>query len=381
MGTQINASSFTQDEFIRYSRHFTLPGVGMAGQEKLKAARVLCVGAGGLGSPLLQYLAAAGIGTIGIIDNDIVDLSNLQRQILYTNDDLGLQKVEVAKKKLVSLNPHIDIKIYNEQLTHSNALSIIQNYDIVADGTDNFAARYLVNDACFHLKKPNVYASIFQFEGQCSVFNAENGPCYRCLYDAPPPPGLMPNCAEGGVLGVLPGIMGTIQALEVVKLILKIGDPLIGRLLTFDALAMRFQEYKVQQYPDCRLCIHQQNFTDLPYHEAASCNVVESEVSEISVQELWQLSQQQANYTLLDIREPYEQQICNLGGQLIPLASLSSQLAKLDKNKSYIAYCRSGHRSYEAVKIMKRAGFISVKNLKGGILAWANSIDPKMPVY
>lgn len=373
---------FDSEELQRYSRHFNLKDVGLAGQQRLKSAKVLCIGAGGLGSPLLLYLAAAGIGTIGIIDDDIVDVTNLQRQILYTSKDLGKKKIEIARAKLIDLNPHLNVNTYDQRLTKDNALDIIKQYDIVADGTDNFVTRYIVNDACFHLKKPNVYASIFQFEGQCSVFFAEHGPCYRCLYDAPPPPGLIPNCVEGGVLGVLPGIIGSLQATEVIKLILGIGSSLIGRLLVFDALAMRFQEFYLQKNPNCRLCKHQQDFASLPHHDMHSCNSnTHADSESLSVQELHQLRQLQADFILLDVREPLEYNICNLGGLLIPLSQLSNKVHELDKSKLIIVHCKSGGRSQRALKILREAGCSSVKNLTGGILAWAREIDSSITQY
>lgn len=380
MNNLINSSnSLSSEELTRYRRHFTLPNVGIEGQKRLKSARVLCVGAGGLGSPVLLYLAAAGVGTIGIIDDDIIEPSNLQRQVLYTTEDIKQKKAEAAKYRLGKLNPNINIVCYSERLIKDNALKIIKNYDIVADGTDNFASRYLVNDACFHLKKPNVYASIFQFEGQCSVFNTNDGPCYRCLFDSPPPDGLIPNCAEGGVLGVLPGLVGTIQAIEIIKLILNIGKSLAGRLLTINALSMSFQEFKIQRHPSCRLCTFHQPFDTLPNHDPIACTNLN--LLEITVNELYELKQRNASYMLIDVREPYEYSICNLGGNLIPLSELGNQLTKLDKNQSYIVHCKTGNRSLKAVKIMHDAGFSLVKNLYGGILAWAKEIDQNMPTY
>ena len=424
MYTTPNSVSLQPEEILRYSRHFALPQVGLLGQEKLKAARILCVGAGGLGAPLLLYLAAAGIGTLGVIDDDQVELSNLQRQILYSTADLNQKKVTVVKNKLKQLNPNINIITYDKRLTKENALQIIDNYDVIADGTDNFATRYLVNDACFHLKKPNVYASIFQFEGQCSVFDAEKGPCYRCLYDAPPPAGLIPNCAEGGVLGVLPGILGSIQATEVIKLILGKGQPLIGRLLIVDALDMRFQEVVLAINPNCRLCSHHQSFASLPLYEESACEhkifsklagvgqqqdvlpqgtdiliSVDEEAStdgtplmpttvefpkesieEVSVQELYALRQEHADFTLLDVREVYEYAICNLGGYLIPLSQLPNRLNELDKHKLCIVHCKAGPRSLQAALLLKQAGF-NVKQLTGGILAWAQEVDNSLLIY
>ena len=301
---------FTAEEMQRYSRHFVLAEVGKTGQERLKKARVLCVGAGGLGSPVLLYLAAAGVGTLGIIDDDAVELSNLQRQVLYSIDDVGNSKAKTAKNKLEKLNPFINIICYKEKLTHDNALAIVQNYDVVVDGSDNFAARYVVNDACFHLKKPTVYASVYQFEGQCSVFNTEKGPCYRCLYPTPPK-NLVPNCAEAGVLGVLPGMMGTLQANEVLKLILKVGELLTGQLLVVNALELSFQKFEIKRQVDCCLCAMQQPFDSLPYHEGGSCRMKENTLLELSVKELERWRQQNKNFLLLDVREEFEYQICN----------------------------------------------------------------------
>lgn len=374
-----------KDELLRYSRHFSLPHVGVEGQQRLRDAKVLCIGAGGLGSPLLLYLAAAGVGTIGIVDNDVVDVTNLQRQVLYTTDNIGQKKVFSAKTKLQALNPHINVITHDEHLIADNALQIIRQYDIVADGTDNFATRYLVNDACYHLKKPNVYASIFQFEGQCSIFSAPNGPCYRCLYDSPPPAGLIPNCAEGGVFGVLPGLLGTLQATEVLKLILGIGDPLIGRLLTIDTLTMRFREFALQRNPDCRLCTHQQPFATLPDHDIGVCQMntapATATVAAISVQELAELQKNHAKFILLDVREPYEYDICNLQGKLIPIGELPQRLNELDKDSMIIAHCKGGGRSTRACLLLQEAGFSDVRNLTGGVVAWAKEIDPSMPTY
>jgi len=376
--------NFTPEELLRYSRHFNLSQVGVTGQAKLKAAKVLCIGAGGLGSPLLLYLAAAGVGTIGIIDGDVVEASNLQRQILFTSQDIQRKKVVAAAEHLRQLNPHIQLVLFDELLTHDNALDIINQFDLVADGTDNFATRYLVNDACFHLKKPNVYASIFQFEGQCSIFNAQDGPCYRCLYDAPPPAGLIPNCAEGGVLGVLPGLLGTIQATEVIKYIIGAGDPLIGRLLLVNALTMQFQVLPVLRNPNCRLCTHQQAFDTLLPHHIQTCFKENQTMDEITVKELQQLMDQKTDFQLIDVREPHEYAICNLGGKLIPLAQLPlrlDELDELDKNQLIILHCKAGGRSMQALQLLKSAGFSNVKHVLGGVLAWAKEIDQEMTVY
>ncbi len=380
----LTESTFSTEELARYSRHFSLPEVGLAGQQRLQSARVLCVGAGGLGSPLLLYLAAAGIGTIGIVDDDVVDITNLQRQVLYTTADINEKKTKAAQARLQALNPYVELVLHDTRLDHDNALELIAAYDVVADGTDNFATRYLVNDACFHLQKPNVHASIFQFEGQCSVFTAPNGPCYRCLYDAPPPPGLIPNCAEGGVFGVLPGLLGTIQATEVIKLLLGIGSPLIGKLLTVDALSMRFRQLDLTQNPHCRLCAEHQDFASLPHHNLGSCTMTTTEnevIPHITVQELAKLLQQQAKFTLLDVRDPYEYEICNIQGKLLPLAELPERLDELDKNLPMIVHCKAGPRSQRAAALLQDAGFLSVCYLTGGILAWAREIDPSLQTY
>ena len=371
--------TFSSSELTRYSRQFALPEVGVEGQEKLKSAKVLCIGAGGLGSPILLYLAAAGVGTLGIVDDDTVELSNLHRQILYTTNDLAHIKAATAKERLLQLNPQIHIIAHSVHLTHDNALEILQDYDIVVDGTDNFYTHYLINDACFYLKKPLVYASIAQFEGQCSVFNVNDGPCYRCLYAAPPPEGLIPNCAEGGVLGVLPGLVGTIQAIEVIKFILNLGQSLASRLLTINTLSMQFQEWPIQRDPHCRLCVEHQAFDTLPHHVPAACAPLN--VPEITVSEFAALKEQDTHYILLDVREAHEYAICNLGGQLLPLSQLSQEIPFLDKNVLYIVHCKVGGRGSKAVKMMQEHGFSSVKNLRGGILAWIKEIEPQMVVY
>ncbi len=375
----MNNNTFSSLELTRYSRQFALPDVGLAGQEKLKSAKVLCIGAGGLGSPVLLYLAAAGIGTLGIVDEDTVELSNLQRQILYTTNDLALGKAATAKERLLELNPYGHIITHPVRLTHDNALEILQDYDIVVDGTDNFYTHYLINDACFHLKKPLVYASIAQFEGQCSVFNVKEGPCYRCLYAAPPPEGLIPNCAEGGVFGVLPGLVGTLQAIEVIKLILNLGQSLVGRLLTINTLSMQFQEWPIQRDPGCRLCVQHQAFDTLPHHMPAACTLLN--VPEITTSEFAALKERGIDYVLLDVREEYEYAICNLGGKLIPLSQLPQFVPFLDKNALYIVHCKVGGRGSKAVKMMQEQGFNSVKNMRGGIVAWIKEIDPQMAVY
>ncbi|EKD70540.1 MAG: hypothetical protein ACD_46C00502G0002 [uncultured bacterium] len=375
-------SKFTSQEMAHYARHFNLPEIGIEGQLRLKQARVLYIGAGGLGSAALPYLTAAGVGTIGMIDPDVVEASNLQRQTLYSYADIGKQKVLCALSRLQQLNPAITINIYAEKLTEKNALEIISQYDIIADGSDNFATRYLVNDACFHLNKPHVYAAISQFSGQCTVFTAQNGPCYRCLFDTPPPPDLMPNCAEGGVLGVLPALIGSIQATEVIKLITNIGKPLINRLLLINALDMSFREIAIFQNPHCRLCHDHEAFDTLPRYEEIACHhSVKNFPDELSVFELKNLLQTQSDILLLDVREPFEFQICHLNGTLIPLNTLSNNLSNLDANRHIVVYCKSGVRSMRAVKFLKANGFNQVSNLKGGIIEWINQIDPTMTRY
>lgn len=381
--------ALTADELARYSRHLVLPQVGHAGQEKLKKARILCVGAGGLGSPLLLYLAAAGVGTLGIIDPDFVDISNLQRQILYRNDDQQQPKVLAAKAHLLALNPNLQIEAYQESLTPNNALQLIAQYDYIADGSDNFATRYLVNDACVVLSKPNVHASVLQFEGRCIVFAGSDGPCYRCLHPEPPPAQLVPNCAEGGVLGVLPGLLGTLQALEIIKLILGIGHSLHSELLLVNGLSMRFQTLKLSPDPQCLVCAKKQAFDSLPYHDLLqkctlkpSGNKTHMTLPKITVQELQALQQQNdVPFTLLDVREPQEYQICNLGGKLIPVGQLSARLTEIDRQQLCIVHCKIESRSQQAYQILHAAGFSQVKILQGGILAWAKEIEPQMVQY
>lgn len=372
---------FNQVELLHYSRHFNLPEIGTEGQQHLKNARVLYVGAGGLGSSALHYLAATGVGTIGIVDDDRVDASNLQRQVLYSYDEIGCKKTSAAQKRLQRLNPSIQIILHDTRLSHTNAFEIINQYDVIADGSDNFATRYVVNDACFHLKKPHVYASISQFEGQCSIFTTKQGACYRCLFDAPPALGLIPNCAEGGVLGVLPGIMGSIQATEVIKLILGIGKPLINRLLMFDALEMKFRELSIMPNPECRLCKYHQPFDTLPHHDLESCILNKKDIPNISVTELYELQQRNSDFILLDVREPFEYEICNLGGKLIPLKRLSSRISELDKSKHVIVHCKHGVRSRQAVELLNAHGFTNVSHLTGGIIAWIEKMDPTLMKY
>ena len=376
----------SNDEILRYSRHLIMPEVGMEGQQKLKAAKVLCIGAGGLGSPLALYLTAAGVGTLGIVDFDVVDYTNLQRQIIHTTADVGRKKLDSAAEKLKAINPYINLRTFDTRLTGTNALELFREFDIIADGTDNFPTRYLVNDACVLTGKPNVYGSIFRFEGQASVFATEDGPCYRCLYPEPPPPGLVPSCAEGGVLGILPGLVGVIQATETIKLILGQGDPLIGRLLLVDALGMKFRELKLRKSPDCPVCGKNPTVKELiDYNEF--CGIrgeeapVATDVPAMTVEELKQQLDAKKDLFILDVREPHEYQICNLNGYLIPLGDLPKRVHELDSSRDIVAHCRSGVRSGKAVTFLRQAGFTKVHNLTGGILAWADKIDPKMPKY
>ncbi|HVO79366.1 MAG TPA: molybdopterin-synthase adenylyltransferase MoeB [Terriglobales bacterium] len=380
------AATLTNDEILRYSRHLIMPEVGMEGQQKLKAARVLCIGAGGLGSPLALYLAAAGVGTLGIVDFDVVDYTNLQRQIIHTTADVGRKKLDSATEKLKAINPFLNLRTFETRLTSENALELFRAFDIIADGTDNFPTRYLVNDACVLTGRPNVYGSIFRFEGQASVFATEHGPCYRCLYPEPPPPGLVPSCAEGGVLGILPGLVGVMQATEVIKLILGKGEPLIGRLLLVDALGMKFRELKLRKNPDCPACGTHPTVTKLiDYNEFCGIRgeekAVHSNVPEIQVEELKQRLDAGDDLFVLDVREPHEYQICNLGGYLIPLGDLPKRVHELDSSREIVAHCRSGVRSGKAVDFLRQAGFKKVHNLAGGILAWADKVDPTMPKY
>jgi molybdopterin/thiamine biosynthesis adenylyltransferase/rhodanese-related sulfurtransferase len=380
------AATLTNDEILRYSRHLIMPEVGMEGQQKLKAARVLCIGAGGLGSPLALYLAAAGVGTLGIVDFDVVDYTNLQRQIIHTTADVGRKKLDSAAEKLKAINPFLNLRTFEMRLSSENALDLFRAFDIIADGTDNFPTRYLVNDACVLTGKPNVYGSIFRFEGQASVFATEQGPCYRCLYPEPPPPGLVPSCAEGGVLGILPGLVGVMQATEVIKLILGKGEPLIGRLLLIDALGMKFRELKLRKNPDCPACGTHRTITKLiDYNEFCGIRgeeqAVETKYPEMQVEELKRRLDAGEDLFVLDVREPHEYQICNISGYLIPLGDLPKRVHELDSSREIVAHCRSGVRSGKAVDFLRQAGFKKVHNLAGGILAWADRVDPKMPKY
>ena len=383
----------TRDELARYARHLILPEVGVEGQQKLKAARVLCVGAGGLGSPLALYLAAAGVGTLGLVDFDVVDASNLQRQIIHSTTDMGRKKLDSAEEKLVALNPAVNVVKHDTMLSSANALEILKDYDIVADGTDNFPTRYLVNDACVLLGKPNVYGSVFRFEGQASVFATREGPCYRCLYPEPPPPGMVPSCAEGGVLGILPGLIGIIQATEAIKLILGNGEPLIGRLLLVDALAMRFRELKLKKNPECPVCgahptvtalIDYQQFCGIKpeaHSEISQEATLKNGIPQMTVQELKARRDLGDDLFVLDVREPYEYQIANIGGTLIPQNEVPQRLAEIDRNREILVQCRSGGRSQRIAEFLAQQGYPNVKNLAGGILAWADAIDPTITKY
>jgi len=380
----------SNEEIARYSRHLIMPEVALDGQKKLKSARVLTIGAGGLGSPLALYLAAAGVGTLGIVDFDIVDESNLQRQIIHGTSDLGRPKMESARDRIQDINPNVSVEAFEEALSSENALEIFEDFDVIVDGTDNFPTRYLVNDASVLSGKPNVYGSIFRFEGQASVFYAKEGPCYRCLYPEPPPPGLVPSCAEGGVLGILPGAIGTIQATETVKLILGIGEPLIGRLLLYDALRMSLREMKLRKNPNCPVCGENPTVTELiDYQEF--CGIPQAqraedvdELPEIGVQDLKEKLEAGERVAVLDVREPHEYEVANLeaqGAKLIPLGELPERLAELNQNDEIAVHCKTGGRSARAVKILQNAGFGNVYNVEGGITAWSEEIDPSIPKY
>jgi molybdopterin/thiamine biosynthesis adenylyltransferase/rhodanese-related sulfurtransferase len=394
----------SNEEIARYSRHLILPEVGMEGQQKLKAAKVLCVGTGGLGAPMALYLAAAGVGTIGLVDFDVVDESNLQRQIIHSQSTVGMLKVDSAEVMLKGLNKNTNIIKHNTMLTSANALEVFKGYDIIADGTDNFQTRYLVNDACVLSGKPNVYASIFRFEGQASVFATEAGPCYRCLYPEPPPPGLVPSCAEGGVLGILPGLLGVIQATEVIKLILGLGEPLVGRLLLVDAAAMSFRTLKLRKNPECPVCgtheikelIDYDQFCgiappstengplEVSSHGVTPQGLPEVEgIPQISVEQLKQRIDAGDKPYILDVREPHEYAIVNLGAQLIPVGDLPQRVGEIPvaKDAEIVVHCKSGGRSQKASLALKAAGFTNVSNLAGGITAWADKIDTSLPKY
>ena len=411
------AAALSNQEILRYSRHLIMPEVGMEGQLKLKAAKVLCIGAGGLGSPLAMYLAAAGVGTLGLVDFDVVDFTNLQRQIIHSTGDVGRKKLDSAEETIKGINPFVEVKKFETLLSSANALELFRQFDVVVDGTDNFPTRYLVNDACVLTGKPNVYGSIFRFEGQASVFATKAGPCYRCLYPEPPPPGLVPSCAEGGVLGILPGLIGVIQATETIKLILygygatRASAPsgaenqpsgshsnatLIGRLLLVDALAMSFRELKLRKNPECPACgahptvtklIDYQQFCGIPPESGpAETRVARSHsavgvAGDISPEELKRRLDAKEDLFILDVREPHEYQICNLGGYLVPLNDLPKRVNELDSSRTIVAHCKMGGRSAKAAEFLRQAGFKNVLNLSGGINAWSEKVDPKVPKY
>jgi len=379
----------SHSEILRYSRHLLIPDVGLEGQKKLKSASVLVIGTGGLGSPVALYLAAAGVGRIGLVDYDVVDFSNLQRQVIHSQSDLGKLKVDSAKKRMLDINPEIQVDVYNEPFTSSNAYKISDPYNIIVDGTDNFPTRYLSNDLAVMTGKVNVYGSIFRFDGQVSVFNGGDGPCYRCVFPEPPPPGLVPSCAEGGVLGVLPGTIGTIQATETLKLILGIGDTLVGRLMLYDALEMSFEFVKLRKNPQCKVCgnnpvvtelIDYEEFCGLPFHpqEEGSAGVD----WDITAVELADQMKERGGLIIVDVREPHELEISSIpGSMVIPLGELASRMSELDSAEDTILICKSGTRSTRALEILLSAGFRKIKNLKGGINAWAQEIDPSLPIY
>jgi adenylyltransferase/sulfurtransferase len=385
-------AALSNEEILRYSRHLIIPEVGMEGQQKLKAAKVLLIGAGGLGAPLGLYLTAAGVGRIGIVDFDVVDSTNLQRQVIHSTSDVGRKKLDSAAEKMRGINPNVTVVKHETALTSENALDILKDYDIVVDGTDNFPTRYLVNDACVLLGKPNVYGSIFRFEGQSTVFAYQGGPCYRCLYPEPPPPGLVPSCAEGGVLGILPGTIGLIQATETVKLILGLGEPLVGRLLLYDALGMRFRELKLRKNPECPVCGDHPTITRLiDYHQfcgvpnpqqPAPAQETKLNEGEIEVTEVKQKLDRGDAFTLIDVREPHEYRIASIpGSKLIPLGEFPKHIGEFDPEADIVIHCKSGMRSAKACAILRNAGFKHVRNMKGGILAWSDRVDASVPKY
>jgi molybdopterin/thiamine biosynthesis adenylyltransferase/rhodanese-related sulfurtransferase len=391
LGDRASRVALTPPEIKRYARHLIMPEVAMAGQQRLKAAKVLCIGTGGLGSPLSLYLAAAGVGTLGLADFDVVDVSNLQRQIIHFTDDVGRPKITSAQEKLTAINPHLTVVRHEHSVDSSNALDLFAPYDVIVDGTDNFPTRYLVNDACVLLGKPNVYGSIFRFDGQATVFYPPHGPCYRCLYPEPPPPDLVPNCAEGGVLGILPGLIGVVQATETVKLILGVGKPLMGRLLLYDALEMTFRELKVRKNPRCPICGENPTIRELiDYHEFCGVRGAESEparaggpaIAEITPLELKALLDAGHHPLILDVRNPEEIAICRIAGSMvIPLPELPNRLGELNRSSQMVVHCKSGVRSAKAIELLEAAGFSGMKNLKGGILEWIKDVDPTLVAY
>lgn len=384
-----NGKDLSHGEILRYSRHLLMPEVGLEGQKSLKSASVLVIGTGGLGSPVCMYLAAAGVGNIGLVDYDEVDFTNLQRQIVHGTGTIGDRKVHSARDRILDLNPDIDVQVFDEPFTSENAVRISEPYDLIIDGTDNFPTRYLVNDLSVLTGKPNVYGSIFRFEGQVSVFWAEHGPCYRCLFPEPPPPGLIPSCAEGGVFGVLPGTIGTLQATEALKLLLGIGEPLIGKLLIYDALSMSFEELRLKKNPQCKVCSDQPEVTELIDYEEF-CGVPSHDREEGRLEQKWEIApselsellEQGEAVRLIDVREPHELDISKLAqAELLPLGSLASQMHTLDSAENIVLFCKSGSRSARALELLAGAGFRKIKNLRGGINAWAQEIDPSMPIY
>lgn len=388
--SRLERIEFSNDEIARYSRHLIMPEVTMEGQKRLKAASVLCIGTGGLGSPIALYLAAAGIGRLGLVDGDTVDFSNLQRQILHGTKDVGRKKLNSARDSIREVNPNVQVDLYDTFFTAENARQIAEPYDVIIDGTDNFPTRYCSNDVSVFLKKPNVYGSIFRFDGQATVFAPHlGGPCYRCMFPEPPPPGMVPSCAEGGVLGVLPGVIGVIQAIEAIKLIMGIGEPLIGRLLHFDALKLKFREFKLRKDPKCPVCSDNPTITDLVDYEqfcgipqAKAAEAEETMVPTISASELKAKLDRGDRFVLLDVREPFEFDICRIpGARLIPLGELAARMSELDSADEIVLQCKSGVRSARALKMLQEAGFGKLVNVEGGILAWSETVDASVPKY
>jgi sulfur-carrier protein adenylyltransferase/sulfurtransferase len=387
---RLQSIDFSNDEIARYSRHLIMPEVTLDGQKRIKAASVLCIGTGGLGSPIALYLAAAGIGRMGLVDFDVVDFSNLQRQILHGTDDVGRKKLNSARDRIKAVNPNVQVDLHDMMFRSENAMQVVQDYDIVIDGTDNFPTRYLSNDVCVLTKKPNIYGSIFRFDGQCTVFAPHlGGPCYRCMFPEPPPPGMVPSCAEGGVLGVLPGIIGVMQAIEAIKLILGIGESLIGRLVSFDALQLRFKEFKIRKDPSCPICgdhptIHElidyDQFCGIPQADAEAAK--ELDVPTITATELKTKIERKEKFVLVDVREPFEYDISRIpGSKLIPLGELPARLSELDSADEIVLHCKVGGRSAKALRILQEAGFRKLNNLQGGITAWSDDVDPSIPKY
>jgi molybdopterin/thiamine biosynthesis adenylyltransferase/rhodanese-related sulfurtransferase len=388
--SRLEKIEFSNDEIARYSRHLIMPEVTLDGQKRLKAASVLCIGTGGLGSPIALYLAAAGVGRLGLVDGDVVDFSNLQRQILHGTRDVGRKKLNSARDRIREINPNVQTELYDAMFTSANAMEIAGNYDIVIDGTDNFPTRYLSNDVCVFLKKPNIYGSIFRFDGQATTFAPHlSGPCYRCMFPEPPPPGMVPSCAEGGVLGVLPGIIGVIQAIEAIKLIVGIGEPLFGRLVSFDALKMKFREFKLRRDPKCPVCGENPTITELIDYEqfcgipqAQEVEAAEAPLPTMTVHDLKRKLDAREDFVLLDVREQFEYDICSIpGSKLIPLGELPSRMSELDSADEIVLHCKMGGRSARALRLLQEAGFAKLTNVEGGIEAWAKEVDPSIPTY